>query len=297
MPTIFKARCFGLDWHSDIELEHFSASDGQSTNRVIAIKRVQQLEPRDPLHQVGRATIDADGFRFAWNDEVIFDFRGDTVRWVPQSKWNNAFPVSFYSSVAAMVAASVGLLPLHVSSILLNNKAWLIAGKAGAGKSTLVAELLSAGGGLLADDLTILSDDGGQLLATRGRPSIRLHPRSAGLVKAHTVEAVPDDPRGKFLVWPKARADDGAWPIAGIMLLGDSGDAEISSTEKVVAYGSVLFRPRIMAKLPGHISRRQMTLELARQVPAIRFPAVQHFGDADRQTRIDAVLSRIGLIP
>jgi hypothetical protein len=248
------------------------------------------LEPREPLHSVGRAALNADGFRFAWNDEASFDFNRDVLRWLPGSTWKGHMPTSFYSSVAAMTAASMGMLPLHVSSIVMGDKAWLIAGKAGAGKSTLVAELLGAGAQLLADDLTVIASLDGHVMATRGRPSIRLHPQSAEQLSAVKVEPVPEDKRGKLLVWPKARAEDKSWPIGGALLLGGNCEQAISTPQKAAAYGSLIFRPKILAKLPGHAERKRMILDMARHVPAVRLPAADYFGDADRDIRIEAAL-------
>lgn len=293
MPSQYNARCFGLDWRSDVELQHFDPSGGASAGGAISVKRVDRLERRELLYQVQRAQTDADGFRFTWNDEAIFDFRGRNLRWLSGEGWKGSFPASFYSSVAAMTAASVGMLPLHMSSIVFDEKAWLIGGKAGAGKSTLLADLLSAGGQLLADDLTILAPVRGVPMATRGRPSIRLHPQSAAFVGASKVEAVPEDRRGKLLVWPDSRAEDKLWPIGGALLIGGLEEQSISEPKKAAALGSLLFRPRILAKLPGHAGRRRMVLELAQHVPAIRFRTVEHFSDADRMARIEAALQAI----
>lgn len=65
-----------------------------------------------------------------------------------------------------------GMLPLHASSVVLHDKAWLFAGASGAGKSTLTAKLLKAGARLLADDLTPLTL-APTPVAWRGRPALR----------------------------------------------------------------------------------------------------------------------------
>ncbi|GAB4172046.1 MAG: HPr kinase [Thalassobaculales bacterium] len=49
-----------------------------------------------------------------------------------------------------------GLLPLHASTVAIGGQAVALAGPSAAGKSTLAAALLAAGGQLLADDLTVV---------------------------------------------------------------------------------------------------------------------------------------------
>jgi hypothetical protein len=253
-----------------------------------------------PGVRVGRAEIHDEGFQFNWNDEVLFEtIGGHTVHWLPGAQWQGCFPTSFYSSVAAMVLAWRGMLPLHASSIIYAGKAWLIAGQAGAGKSTLVAELIGAGGSLLADDLTVLEADSNtaQIVATRGRPAMRLHPETAGILDAEKIQLVDDDPRGKLLVWPKTRASDDRFVVGGTILLGGDKIAALEPAKAAAAVGATLFRPKILSKIPGQPQRRRQLLDLAQQLPVYRFPVVDGFGDDERGKRMNAltaILDRLG---
>ena len=60
---------------------------------------------------------------------------------------------------AATVAYWQGRASVHAAAVLVDGRVWGLLGDRGAGKSTLAAELLLAGGTLFADDLLILTPD------------------------------------------------------------------------------------------------------------------------------------------
>ncbi len=279
----FHARFAGLDWSGDVPLRQFDQADGPAPG-AIAVRRRAASCILAPHRAVGRASIAAHGVRFDCDDEVSFDIdSGASIGWVSGPAWHGALPVSFYSSVAAITLAMRGMLPLHASSVVLHNKAWLIAGPSGAGKSTLTADLIKAGALLLADDLTPLTLAPGPF-AWRGRPAMRLHPGSCEGLAIDGAPEPTEDGRGKLLVRPSLRAADAGWPVGGIVLLGDAIGSGPGPEYRAPAYGSILFRPRILTALPGRTQTRENLLALARTVPMALLPQVQRF-DADAQGR------------
>lgn len=63
---------------------------------------------------------------------------------------------------------------LHAGAVVIDGKGVAIAGPSGAGKSTLLAELVSRGHPLLTDDILVLTDREGALLAHPGPPVMNL---------------------------------------------------------------------------------------------------------------------------
>lgn len=288
----FHARFAGLDWSGDVPFAQFDSA-AASARGAVTVRRREVSLIGTQLRTIGRATIAANGLRFDCDNEVSFDCEGGTqIGWVPGPAWRGVLPVSFYSSVAAITLAMRGMLPLHASSVVLHDRAWLLAGPSGAGKSTLTAELLGAGARLLADDLTPLTLVGAPL-AWRGRPAMRLHPDSCGALPLNGTPEPSDDARGKLLVRPAARAEDKGWPVGGILLLGDAPNAPIGPGERATAFGSTLFRPRILTALPQGAAIRANLLKLAGEVPMALLPAVRGFDAETRSARIEGALTAI----
>lgn len=293
-PLPCRARSFGLTWASDVTLDQFDSDD--SAGLVdISIRRVERLAERGKSTPVGQGEIFADGFRLSWSDALVFDGHGSRrVDYVAQAGWNRVMPPGLYSTIASLLLAGRGLLPLHATAIEIDGVAFLLAGTAGAGKSTLAGELLHAGAKLIGDDLSAVEPPaapGEPFTVRRGRPAMRLHPSTAALVEAARCDTVPDDPRGKMLVRPLRRSGESALPLAGIVLL-ESGGA-VSGVEAARLLPRLLFRPRWCAVLPGHRDRQAQLLDLAGAVPLQRLPPLTGFDQRSRTERVARTLAML----
>lgn len=288
----YRARAFGVDWSSDIPLDRFDTVEPQSSPARFRIEAITVAPERTIVRQRGRGAVCADGFRLRWFDIATFDaFADGRIVYTRGPRWTGTMPETLYSTVAALVLAGSGALPLHATAVVWQGRAFLLMGAGGAGKSTLGAELLEAGAQLVGDDLTILAPRTPHqaLHVTRGRPTMRLHPALAGQVDAVRCED-PGDPRGKLLVEPRRRVADGAFPVAGVLVLDHGDPGKIAPGEAITLLPQHLFRKRWCAALPDHGRRRADLLALAAQVPVWRMAPVAGFDSSARAARVERVL-------
>jgi len=253
---------FGLRWDSDIALDQFAkASLADTLPPDITIRRAAgPLPDREMVHRKDGGTLCADGFRMHGDDEAIYDFRAPgTIEWRPGPAWQGRFPPLFFGTVAALVLAWRGGVPIHGSSVEIDGRAWLICGPSGAGKSTLAATLAASGKArLIADDLSILQGSAsGPPTLYPGRPAIRLFPALAEHMRASGAEVREDPGNDKLLVRP-ARADPlTPVPLAAFIILGTDA-AGIPLWRRGAFLDSQLFRPMWMRAIPGWRDRFRM---------------------------------------
>lgn len=119
--------------------------------------------------------------------------------------------------ILAPVARSDGRIALRGTAVSLDGRAILLAGRSGAGKTSLAAELIvQAGACLVSDDLVLASHvDGGVGVASPGTVPARIELRGIGLVPV---------PAG------------GIAPLAAILLLAPSA-RRLPASEHVSLFG------------------------------------------------------------
>ena len=286
----YLAAAFGLRWLSDIPLVHFQPARFDEGESDIRVARAPAPASREPRAKVRRGQVYADGTRFPWEREVLFDtYAGQRVDYAPGPDWRGALPSAFYGTVAAHLLAWRGILPLHACAIEIGGKAVLIAGAGGAGKSSLMAGLLDLGAPLVSDDLTALAI-GDRIDVLPGRTTIRLGEDVARWTAGERREPPSPATRGKHVIRPALRTGAERLPLAGMLSLGGASDAA-QPVERGPAFAAHLFRPAWLAALPGHRARQQGLLTLAARVPVIGFPAVERAGREAHRERARAALA------
>lgn len=138
-----------------------------------------------------------------------------------------------FGPALGMICCQRGLLALHASSVAFADRAVAFAGPQGAGKSTLAAHSLAAGGVLMSDDFLVVSvADGGPALAQPGMPSLKLW-RDALAHLGRSPEGLrPDWFRAEKFHVPATRAQT-PLPLARLCVLEHDEAAEVGKFRRL----------------------------------------------------------------
>lgn len=279
-PDPRRYRAFGFAWRSDIALDGFDpAPFADSDAAPIYVYRADRLADRGQGRAVDSGFLYADGIRFRWAEEVVFDIFASAIAYAPGRDWTGCMPASFYSTVAALLAAWRGLVPLHAGAVAVDGRAVLVAGPAGAGKSTLTAGLVDHGARFIADDLVVLSVAAGRITVAPGRPTIRLHPDTAREIDPAAVPVI-GDPLGKWLARPRHRLGESI-DLGAMLILG--ADADSAPAARLLPH---LFRRRRMAALPMRDALVRDLLAIAMRAPILAYPVQTDNGVEARRARV-----------
>ena len=280
---------FGCRWASDLPLDAFHPTTTADRAHDITVTHCFDAAPaRANPTPPKLAQVAADGVRLHIPGILTADsFGPNRIEIRTEPAFTGELPPGFFGTLTGAVLAWRGLLPMHGSAVLLDNKAILICGASGAGKSTFTAALLAAGARFLSDDLTVLHPRAESAPAIfAGRRSLRLYPITANWLAAHAAcKLSPLLEDGKHLVTPTAADPSTAFPLAAIVLLGESS-AEADTLHTHV------YRPKITATLPWHFARESQLRNLTRSVPAIHLPRME----ARDTASLDALSQHVDLL-
>ncbi|HEX8253085.1 MAG TPA: hypothetical protein VF846_08070 [Thermoanaerobaculia bacterium] len=218
---------YGLALRSSVAIEGLEAIPFD-TSRVIDCDVIRgeisslgtrgSLLPRDPLDEVGEATVTVEQSRdergtfvFTYRDGMRFRLEGNgsriTAAWDPPA---TAADMATYllGPVLAFVLRLRGNLVLHASAVDCDGRALLLCGTSGAGKSTTAAAFLNSGANAITDDVSAIVWRGAVPHVEPGYPRVRLWSDSAaGLYgDAETLPRLSEtwekrfvDARGRFV--------------------------------------------------------------------------------------------------
>lgn len=271
------ARAFGLVWNSDRPLDRFTSSDS-SAGADVTVSYTPCLPDRPGGARVNNGEVFADGARFRFGDATFDIFAGDRVEWTAPS--DAAIPEAFYGTVAAIILAWRGLVPLHGSAVELDGTAVLIAGPSGAGKSTLCEALVRRGGRLVSDDLSVLKplSDVGIPTLLPGRPAIRLFADgdpSAGdklLKRVPMVDVTRTVPLGSVVLLQRSAIPPGLHAAS-------------------LALSAQTFRPRWMQALPHRETRLATLFHASRSIRILTVPGARDRPDTSIDVKADRLMS------
>jgi hypothetical protein len=171
-----------------------------------------------------------------------------------------------------MVCCQRGLLALHASSVAFDDRVVAFTGPQGAGKSTLAAHSLAAGGVLMSDDLLVVSvADAGTAFAHPGMPSLKLW-RDALVDLGRSPDGLrPDWFRAEKFHVPVAHAQT-PLPLARVCVLEHDEAAAVGQFRRLAgahALNAIMinsFPPEYFEMCAGRESHFQRCAALARTI-------------------------------
>jgi len=126
--------------------------------------------------------------------------------------------------VVAFIARLRGLVPVHASAIVIDDRAVLFAGAAGAGKSSIASAFAVLGYSVLSDDVVVIDDSNGAVMAHPSRARLSLWADSAATL--FSAQSLP----AHSAVYAKQRLDlvehgyrfhEQPMPVGAVCILAD----------------------------------------------------------------------------
>lgn len=182
-----------------IELVHGAASDFSK------VRRAQDGQPTGTQwFQYARLSDGSESLRWPRLCEFLITQNGRRIIGRPLNGISQeTFQAYLLTQVLSFALLRLGIESLHATTVVIEGKAVGFLGDCGHGKSTLAAACLQAGYPLLTDDLLVLKQAHGQLLAYPGPPRIKLMPHVARRWMNHrTVNGFPINPLTSKLIIP-----------------------------------------------------------------------------------------------
>ena len=173
MTQDYRYTAFGLSILSDIPfIELNSSHDNDCDLRINSVKTFQDF------HVENDSWYHVEGNTLSFEVEDVARFKvsnGTTIEYEKLSSCHiDDLRLFILGSAMAAIQFQRGELPLHAGAYLIHDKAVLISGDSGAGKSTTGYALYKEGFPLVADDMSVLKMLNGELRVCSGYPQMKL---------------------------------------------------------------------------------------------------------------------------
>jgi len=155
--------------------------------------------------------------------------------------------------------------PLHATAVVVGDRAVAFLGENGSGKSSLAACFVAAGHRLLTDDLLLLRERAGQMIAFAGPARIKLFPQIAGRFFGPLAGRLPMNPDTQKVIVPLDGDGVAAAPapLGAVYALAPPRDVARSDRIRVDPLAP---RDALMEVVKGTFNRRLVDADrLARQ--------------------------------
>ncbi|SFT85389.1 hypothetical protein [Halomonas saccharevitans] len=176
-----------------------------------------------------------------------------------------------------------GILALHAGAIMVGERAVLLAGDKGAGKSTLVSSMVAAGFPLMADDIAAVEERAGRVCCRSAFPLVKLTPEQLTLFGKGRFSAYPRFHPGftklSVPVTDLGSFDAEARPVGAIYLIDRANYASpvietLPPTRAVAELARHSFLGHILEATPMLRDRFTHLVRVARTTPVkmLRYP-------------------------
>jgi hypothetical protein len=202
---------------------------------------------------LGTALVTPDGLEILWAREA------------PAAEWSAVL----IGQVLPLAATLRGLEVFHAAGVVLDGRAQMLCGAAGAGKTSLAAHLVLGGADLLSDDVVALDD---RLMAHPGTAVLRLREPEAGRVKGAPTSRLEarDEAAGRVRIAATAAVE--ARPLSALHLLERTPDGPgiepLEHPNPTELLGSTF---NLSVQTPTRLIRQlDVCARIAREVPIFR---------------------------
>lgn len=307
---------YGLSLLSDAEIPGLSEATTVATPGAVSLSIKAKPEwlsetprlPSEVIHPLPATSECADPafvvlsfgggrfFQLRYSDGAEFFVDGGADR-----VWGNCpFPLTIedlstylLGPVLGFVLRRRGVTPLHGSSVSIDNAAVIIAGPAGAGKSTTAAALALRGAPVLCEDIAALEEVEGQFYVQSGYPRVCLWPDTVEKLMG-SKDALPDltptwDKKYLGLDGARAKFESHKMPLGAIYLLSERISEEVAPRLEEISGREALLELVSNTYMNLFLTREQRAAEfelLSRLVNCVPCKRLIPHGDATRIGRL-----------
>ncbi len=175
LNPVFQYRSFGLNIQSNFEIPELPVSDFETPEITIQYGK----NPTILSNILGKGVLyQAKKNDFLFKLDTVGSYRVQNGNSITVEQLNNStqdeIRLFLLGSAFGALIHQRNLLPFHGSAVVINEKAIVIGGASGAGKSSLAATLIRRGYKLLSDDISVIKLENRKAIVFPGIPHLKL---------------------------------------------------------------------------------------------------------------------------
>lgn len=229
---------YGLNIASELECPEFNPSYGEPE---LFIKYGDvPLSLASPKHSDENYEINENEFLFTAENVSFYVTKNQIIIHRIENVDYSHMRIHLYASVIGAFLLLNGHLPLHSSSIEINNKAILFAGDSGAGKSTLASVFSRKGYNIISDDVNVIRFKNNSIYTSVGIIHSKLWSDALSLVNETLDNLEKVSPNfDKYRIYNANRPNLSFYPVKCIYVIEKSNKEKI---ERKILQGGESFQ-------------------------------------------------------